>query len=351
VPGEPADEPLGCLLVDHGGRKFTVPVYDQLFVGRECAGISDQRRLVIRDKQISRCHLEIRLDAVGDHACLIDTSTNGTLLNDVRLDRAVPVPIMPDDKIRIGNVTLTFKSSRFTERDLNDSVTVCRISSATMMMVVGDITNYSTIAQGTDNTVVAESLYVLWKELRRVLRTYSGTLNHYAGDALYAVWDMQTQPQAIELAVDFALAANQRVEEIGPELPLRGPDGSAVKMGWAVVQGTAALAAMTRSVEAIIGDSTNLAFRLAGLAGRNGRAPVMVTDSVRNVVSQRYIWGTPEQVEVKGRHGTEIVVPVISLAPSQRCGAPTAEAVIVTGADVTDSAASASDEPTSEPTS
>ena len=42
-------------------------------------------------------------------------------------------------------------------------------------------------------------------------------------------------------------------------------------MGWGVVQGMAALAAMTRSVEAVIGDATNVAFRLAGLAGRDGR--------------------------------------------------------------------------------
>jgi hypothetical protein len=39
--------------------------FHQLFVGCECAGISEQRRLVIRDPGISRNHLEIRLDAAA----------------------------------------------------------------------------------------------------------------------------------------------------------------------------------------------------------------------------------------------------------------------------------------------
>ena len=44
-------------------------------------GIHESRRLVIRDPEISRNHLEIRLDAVSDQAFVIDISTNGTLVN------------------------------------------------------------------------------------------------------------------------------------------------------------------------------------------------------------------------------------------------------------------------------
>ncbi len=53
----------------------------RLFVGRECAGIRASRRLVIPDPEISRTHLEIRLHAEADQAFVIDTSSNGTLLN------------------------------------------------------------------------------------------------------------------------------------------------------------------------------------------------------------------------------------------------------------------------------
>jgi adenylate cyclase len=323
-----ADEPLGYLVVeDTDGAERRVPIFDQLFVGRECAGVSPGRRLLIADPEISRNHLEVRLDAATDQAYVIDTSTNGTLLNGMRLERAVPMPIRPDDQIRIGEVKMAFRSNRFqAEEQLNPALTRARIGEAAMVMVAGDITNYSTMSQVTDNKVVATSLNRLWQELGHILRAHRGTLNHYAGDALYAVWDLQTVPNANELAIDFALAANQRVEELGPELPLRGPDGSSIHMGWGVVQGMAALAAMTRSVEAVIGDSTNVAFRLSGLAGRLARRAVMVTSAVHAAAEGEFVWGEAEHVELKGRSGRETVYPVIGRAKANpHTTLPTAE--------------------------
>jgi adenylate cyclase len=313
VPGGRRGEPLGYLVLGDGGSERSVPIFDQLFVGRECAGISEPRRLVIPDPEISRTHLEIRLDAAADQAFVIDTSTNGTLLNGMRLERAVPLPIRPGDEIRIGDITLTLHSQRFTAATgTPPKRTRARVSQAAMVMLVGDIVNYSTISQVTDDGVMAQSLNTLWRRLGGVLSAHHGTLNHYAGDALFAVWELRRFPDAAELAIDFALAANRLVDELGPELPLRGPDGSPIHMGWGVVQGNAALAAMTRSVEAVIGDSTNVAFRLSGLAGRQGRAAVMVTSSVHDAVASQFRWGEGENVEIKGRHGTETVFPVIA---------------------------------------
>lgn len=312
VPGRGPNEPLGHVVVSEGSAERRVPIFDQLFVGRECAGISEARRLVIRDPEISRTHLEIRLDAAGDEAFVIDTSSNGTLLNGVRLERAVPRQIKPGDEIRIGDIALTFQSQRFTAtRMTGPRRTRERISQAPMVMVVGDIVNYQTISQTTDGAVVARSLDTLWHQLGGVLHAFQGTLSHYTGDALFAVWEQRRLPDAAELAIDFALAANQLVEKAGPELPLRDPDGSPIHMGWGVVQGMAALAAMRRSTDAVIGDAANVAFRLAGLAGRDGRAPVMVTGGVQLATAGRFTWGEGERVQLKGRRGTETVFPVI----------------------------------------
>jgi adenylate cyclase len=307
------EEPQAHLIVRAEDGAQIVPIFDQLFVGRACAGIAEQRRLVIDDPGISRNHLEIRLDPATDQAFIIDTSTNGTLLNGTRLERAVLVPIRPNDQIRIGDIVLRFRSDRFnTIRESTTDYTMTRITEETMVMVVGDITNYSTISEVTDNKVIAESLNFLWHELRRVLRDHHGTLNHYAGDAMYAVWGLRELPHANELAIDFALAANHTVEQIAPQIPLREPDGSPIRMGWAVVQGRAALAAMSRTVEAVIGDATNVAFRLAGIAGRGGRAAVMTTAAVHLATESRYAWGPPEEVAIKGRSGTEVAFPVIT---------------------------------------
>jgi class 3 adenylate cyclase len=305
-------EPLGVLIMGSGESMHSVPIFDQLFIGRECAGISDARRLVIPDPEMSHTHLEIRLDAARDLAFVIDTSTNGTLLNGVRLERAVPLPIRSGDEIRIGDVTLTFRSQRFGSAAEPTAVrTRARISQVAMVMVVGDIIDYSTISQATDEGVMARGLNALWQQLGGVLRTHRGTLSHYAGDALFAIWELGRYPDAAELAVDFALAANRLVEERGPDLPLRGPDDSPIHMGWGVVQGMAAIAAMTRSADAVIGDSANVAFRLAGLAGRNGRAAVIANRGVQRAGATQFRWGEGERVELKGRLGTETVYPVL----------------------------------------
>ena len=312
VPGGQPDEPPAYLVVDDGCAEHTVAIFDQLFVGRQCTGISEHRRLVIDDPEISRTHLEIRLDSAGDQAFVIDTSSNGTLLNGVRLQRAVPLRIRPDDLIRIGDVALTFRSQRFTATPATTTQrTVARFSQATMVMVVGDIVNYSTISQLTDEHVIASSLHALWRRLGGVLQAHHGTLSHYAGDALFAVWSVDGFPNAAELAIDFALAANRNVEQIASELALRGPGGAPIRMGWGVARGVAALAAMTRSTDTVLGDATNLAFRLAGLAGRDGRSPVLATKAVHDIVAQQFTWGASESVEVKGRVGSETVFPVV----------------------------------------
>lgn len=311
---------LGYLVMDDGGSERQVPIVDQLFVGRECAGISESRRLVIRDPEISRTHLEIRLDPASDQAFVIDTSTNGTLLNGLRLERAVPRPIRPGDEIRIGDMALKFRSQQFATDKKSAAppgLTRTRISQAAMVMVVGDIINYSTMSQVTDEKVIAQGLHTLWHEVGGILQAHGGTLNHYAGDAIFAIWEASRFKDAAQRAIDFSLAANQHVDELAPKLPLRNPDGSPIRMGWGVVQGMVALAAMTRSVEAVIGDSTNVAFRLAGVSGRQGRASVMVTSGVRRLVESHFQWGAGEEVELKGRSGTEMVFPAISRIPQQ----------------------------------
>lgn len=224
---------LGYLVV-HGRDELTVPIVDQLFVGRECAGISEQRRLVLSEKHISRNHFEIRLIADLDLAVVIDTSTNGTALNGMPLARTVAAPIVPGDRITVGDIAMTFRSDRFAKKDRQlPTLTQAEISQADMVMVVGDILSYSTISEVTDSRVLAESMSTLWWRLDELLRAHHGTLNHYAGDAIYAVWNTQTQASAHAAAIDFALAADRAVATLGPSLTLRDGAGAPIRMGWA----------------------------------------------------------------------------------------------------------------------
>ncbi len=311
MPSAPDGTPLGHLVLDPGGDEVLYPVLDRMFLGRECAGIDTSRRILIDESDVSRSHCEVRLDVDGDRAYVVDESTNGTRLNGVRISRAVLTPLKPGDRIAVASKVFEFRSSRFANlATANVHLTMMPIRLTTMVLVVGDIVNYSTISQVTDNNTIALSLQRLWGELGAVLTAHRGTLNHYAGDALYAVWDPDGLPDASELAIDFALAADRRLEQFSHELALRGPDGRPVQMGWSVVAGDVAVTSMTRS-DAVIGDATNLAFRLSGIAGRDGRARVMVTSRIKAGVLHSYRWGDPEDVDTKGRTGRETIHPVL----------------------------------------
>jgi adenylate cyclase len=286
---------------DQAGER-SAPVYDWLVIGRECAGVEDRRRLVIDDPAISRTHLELWLDHDRDQAWLTDRSTNGTRVNGQRMERSIPVQIRPGDRIRLGRVELQFRSRRFTAVATSARPeTVREIAVADMVMVVGDILSFSTIAEYTDDRVLLHNIDRLYAGLRHVLSRHHGTLSNYVGDAFFATWETAAAPDATTLAVSFALEAAEEVSRIAPGLELRDPAGQPVRMGWGVACGKAAVSLLTGMLVSVLGDTTNVAFRLSGIAGREGRPDVLVTDAVHRAAAAGFAFTPPQAVRLKGR--------------------------------------------------
>ena len=65
-----------------------------------------------------------------------------------------------------------------------------------MVLVVGDIVGYSTMSETTDSEVVAGAVEKVFDGLRRLVRGRSGTLTDLAGDAFFAVWEVDAIPDA-----------------------------------------------------------------------------------------------------------------------------------------------------------
>jgi adenylate cyclase len=316
MPVKPVSSQASLVMRPGAADEHSFPILDRIFVGRECPGIEEPNRILLQDAVVSRTHFEIRLDPVRNQAFLVDTSTNGTHVNGARVPRAVPHPIKAGDWIRAGSTEFAFRSAQFLGGETLDARgTMAQINVSPVVLVVGDITNYSTISQVIGSDVVAASLQSLYEALTALLAQHRGTLNHYAGDAIYAVWELEHIQDANQLAVEFALAASRRVDEIAPTLVLRGPDGRPVQMGWAVASGPAAITTMTHAAVSVVGDTTNLVFRLSGLAGRDGRAPVIVSKEVHDAVADRFSFGESEQVLTKGRSGEVTIYPVLARKP------------------------------------
>lgn len=88
---------------------------------------------------------------------------------------------------------------------------------------------------------------------------------------------------------------------------MRDGEGAGVRMGWGVTLGEAAASRPSPGREAVHGDGVNLAFRLAGLAGRTGLAPVLVSSEAADAAPAAAQYGEAIELAVKGRVAPAIV--------------------------------------------
>ncbi len=304
-PGESSAQPeaLVVLVVNPGTEaEIALPIHDRLVIGRECGGIDASRRYLIDEEAVSRTHLELRFDAARDQAWAIDRSTNGTRVNGARIERSVQLLLRPGDRLTVGSVEFELRSTGLTSISAIDAFqTVKNISLTELVMVVGDIVSFSSISEYTDTGALLSGIDRLYAELRDVLRGYHGTVSNYVGDAFFATWEKPTNPNAAADAVGFALAAAARVREIAPGLSLRDPAGQPIDVGWAVASGPAAVSSITGLLVTVLGDATNVTFRLSGIAGRDGWSHVVVTEDVFALAGEGFSFSEPATVSVKGR--------------------------------------------------
>jgi class 3 adenylate cyclase len=176
--------------------------------------------------------------------------------------------------------------------------------------VAGDIVGYSSLSQHVESDVLIETVGRLFALLRPLLSQRGGTLGHYAGDAFLGVWTADDERANARSAVHFALDADAAVRNVASSLPLARATGSEIRMGWGVAFGRTAIASLSGSLITVLGDTVNLAFRVASLAGREGRAPVLASSAIRELAADEADYGATEIYEVKGRTGAEPFHPV-----------------------------------------
>ena len=144
-----------------------VPLGRRLVVGRDCVGVAAAERLVVDDPLVSRNHLELRVERDGD-VVLVDMSTNGTLVNDTRVLRAMPVALVDGDTSALGAVRLQFRApQQSAQADEALRTTIRRLAGGQLTLVARDPLGVLTarereilalIAQGHSNASIASRL-------------------------------------------------------------------------------------------------------------------------------------------------------------------------------------------------
>jgi class 3 adenylate cyclase len=302
------NEPIGYVVLDPGGPgELSLPLVDRIFVGRECAGVEASRRILLpEDPTVSRNHMEFRSDRDTARAFVFDTSSNGTRVNGVRIERSVGVPLSTGDRVQVGQNVIEFRAvggeslTRGTEH-VAAGTTYPADAPATMVIVVGDLINFSTVSEQADESILARDIDRLYGSLRELLGVYRGTIANYLGDAFFARWEVDPDPLALENALAFVIEAAPLVTEVAASLETRYADGSPMRMGWAVTIGSVVIHMMPGSVVMVLGDTVNVGFRLSSIAGREGRDTILVTDDVRKLAKGPFRFEHPETVMVKGR--------------------------------------------------
>jgi adenylate cyclase len=284
------------VLSEADGPNRVVPIVGRLFVGRKCA---EAPHLLIDDPAISRDHFELRVDR-EDGVVLLDRSTNGTRVNGRKVERDEPVPLRDGDFVEVGSARLSFRSLEAGDRISDDVRAAVRaIEHAHVATVVGDVVGYTALAERDGEDATAAAADELFAALAELLVAHGATASNRDGDSLFAAWDVTGDPQAADKAVRFALAAGDLVAD------------SPLDMGWGVTVGDAVPGHPSAARDAVNGDAINLAFRLSGLAARDGEPLVLVSADTAVAAPDAADYGDLREIALRGRaepvrvHGAE----------------------------------------------
>jgi class 3 adenylate cyclase len=155
--------------------------------------------------------------------------------------------------------------------------------------VVGDVVGYMAMAQRDGEDATAAATDELFAALAELLVAHSATASNRDGDSLFAAWDVTGDPQAAGKAVRFALAAAELAA------------GTALAMGGGVTLGDPVPGHPSAARDAVDGDAINLAFRLSGLAARDGEPVVLVSAEAAAAAPDDADYGDIREIAIRGR--------------------------------------------------
>ena len=304
--------------VDENQEVHRLEVVDRIFIGRSCKGVDPQKRILVRNAQASRDHAVISRSS-AEHLQITDMSKNGTWVNGIRLAAGSSVDLVDGDTISLGGFSFrvfypeddtTLKNGAIFTRG-----TMVTPAERLVTNVVADVREFSGFSQVYGSSDVYAVMKEIFDTFSAIVHNFRGTVKDYAGDAVYAFWDHDVEPMSSRavLACQAAIKQMQTMNEIRTKLSSKNIAADHLQMGWGITTGTVTLSHYgSRAADlALVGDCTNLAFRLSGIANKEFSEKIVIcshtAELVRNDLSVKDL-GT---VTVKGRKGKEHVFALI----------------------------------------
>jgi class 3 adenylate cyclase len=299
--------------VDDKRQTQHLEIVDKVFIGRSCKGVDPQKRILVQEEQVSRDHAVISRRA--EHLQITDRSKNGTWVNGTRLAAGASNELVDGDTISLGEFSLrVFYPENITQ--VTDAAILTdgtRVTPTEIMVtnVVADVREFSTFSQSNASSDVYALMKEIFDTFSAIVYNFKGTIKDYAGDAVYAFWDHAVEPiskQAV-LACQAAIQQTQTINAIRAKLCGKNIAADNLQMGWGITTGKVTMSHYgSRAADlALVGDCTNLAFRLSGLANKELSEKIVICSQTAELIRNDLKIKDLGAVAIKGRTGKEHV--------------------------------------------
>ncbi|MGD8738730.1 MAG: adenylate/guanylate cyclase domain-containing protein [Desulfobacterales bacterium] len=299
--------------VDENRQTQQLEIVDKVFIGRSCKGVDPQKRILVQDEQVSRDHAVISRRA--EQLQITDRSKNGTWVNGIRLAAGASSNLGDGDTIRLGEFSLRVfypeNVTNVTDAAILTDGTRVTPTQIIVTNVVADVREFTTFSQENASSDVYALMKEIFDTFSAIVYNFKGTIKDYAGDAVYAFWDHTAEPistQAV-LACQAAIQQTQTINEIRAKLSGKNIASDNLQMGWGITTGKVTMSHYgSRAADlALVGDCTNLAFRLSGLANKQLSEKIVICSQTAELIRNDLKIKDLGNVEIKGRTGKEHV--------------------------------------------
>lgn len=294
-------------------EKRRLDLIDRIFIGRSCRGIAESRRIIVDHPAVSRDHAEICL--TGSQLLIKDASKNGTWVNGVRLTPGSTDYLSDGDVIRLGDTLIYVKYPSPAPRSEDDesfsTQTAIGPKEVIVTNLVADVRGFTRMTEEGES----RHIYAMMKDIIEtfcvIVREYSGVIKDFPGDAVYAFWEhgpVESREQAV-LACRAALKQKQSANRIRAKLRDIHSTVTSLRLGWGIATGRVTMSHYGVRVTdlALVGDSTNVAFRLSSVANKELPNEILICSSSANLVRDTLYVNDLGLISLQGRSRRERV--------------------------------------------
>jgi adenylate cyclase len=243
-------------------RRFPISTNAVLRIGR-----SDKNDIVLSDDLASRHHAMLQRSGDGQFYISDLGSSNGTLVNGVRISR--PVILRSGGRITIGSHEFTFiqeAQAHSAEVDITGEFGSTNILFAERLIsvLVADIRDFTALGRRLEPAKLSQLIAWFFREAGKALKERGAWEQKYIGDAVMAVWlHGKREPGWREMMgiLDGILAVSRIASRLQDQFSLHAP----VRIGVGLNTGLASIGnvgSIATSDHTALGDVVNMAFRL-----------------------------------------------------------------------------------------